>query len=189
MNCGDLEQLIALYVEGDLSAAERSIVETHLLQCGDCRELASDLRESQTIFKSIREEMPSSSDLLELRHRVLNDVGPFDPPGWVGRWFAGMRRKVAFAGFALMIAGGAWWFTRVTPPIADKPTLFARNPAPAFVDPAMLPETQPRPVPPVRRSKPPAPAKSQEIQQQVTIKLLTDDPNIIIYWLVDEKGD
>ncbi len=31
--------------------------------------------------------------------------------------------------------------------------------------------------------------QDQEPQQQVTIRLVTDDPNVIIYWLGDEKGD
>jgi hypothetical protein len=48
-----------------------------------------------------------------------------------------------------------------------------------------VPVTTPRPR--VRRPKA-APARP-EPREQVTIKLLTDDPNIIIYWIVDEKGD
>ena len=43
----------------------------------------------------------------------------------------------------------------------------------------------------VRRRTPAAAPlpESTEAPKQVAIKLLTDDPNVIIYWLVDEKGD
>jgi hypothetical protein len=33
-----------------------------------------------------------------------------------------------------------------------------------------------------------APAQEEEPAEQITIKLLTDDPKVIIYWIV-EKGD
>jgi hypothetical protein len=32
-------------------------------------------------------------------------------------------------------------------------------------------------------------AASAEPHETLTVKLLTDDPNIIVYWVIDEKGD
>jgi len=50
---------------------------------------------------------------------------------------------------------------------------------------ARPPAVKPR----VRRQRPATVLQNQELQQQVTIRLVTDDPNVIIYWLGDEKGD
>jgi hypothetical protein len=56
-------------------------------------------------------------------------------------------------------------------------------------EPAKPPAPKPAARPP-RQQKPPRPVVApSEPQPQVTIKLLTDDPNVIIYWLGDEKGD
>jgi len=40
------------------------------------------------------------------------------------------------------------------------------------------------------RKPQPAPAVAQPAKEprQVLVKLLTDDPNIVIYWLIDEKN-
>jgi hypothetical protein len=41
---------------------------------------------------------------------------------------------------------------------------------------------------PVRQPKPVAPAVGGEEPRQIMMKILTDDPNIIIYWLLLPKG-
>ncbi len=104
--CMALESLIALYVEGDLPVSDRRRVETHLQSCVACRALAEELRESQSIFKALRAATVNSSDLADVRERVLNEVGDLEPaPGWVVTmhrlFFAGLRRRNAIAGVVL----------------------------------------------------------------------------------------
>ena len=191
MNCNGFDQLVALYVEEDLSGSERARVEAHLKECSSCWDLAEDLRQSQSLFKMIREDVPDETALAALRDRVLGQVSGLESMTWFERViYGGFRRKVALASVALlMIGSGALWLVR-EPDVAPK--------APAIVVvPPSIPEPPPEPLPP-QEPKPvrlpeavPPPVLAAEIEEprQVAIKFLTDDPNIIIYWLVDEKGD
>ena len=187
MSCSKYEQLIALYVEDDLSTAERGRVKAHLQECSDCWDLAEDLRQSQSVFKSIRQDVPDATALAALRGRVLSQVGARESMTWFERvLFGGLRRKVAIAGFAMvvLVSGGVWMAEKGRPPAVTVER------APSAVVPA--PVSDPQPTPPAPRPQPrrvPRPAPPAEETTQVAIKFVTDDPNVIIYWLVDEKGE
>jgi hypothetical protein len=193
MSCRDFERLIALNVEGDLGESERQRVEQHLRTCSDCCELAEDLKESQALFKSIRQDVPNQAMLSTVRARVLDEVAGLEQSSWFERFFLlGFRQKATLAAIALVFVGsGALWMVeeRETPALVPPPVVVHVRPveAPEPPEPVVqaVPVTKPRPR--VRRPKP-APIRS-ETREQVTIKLLTDDPNVIIYWIVDEKGD
>ena len=200
-NCGEFEQLLALYVEEDLAASDRARVETHLNECLSCRDLAADLKESQEVFKSIRRDVPDATALSSLRERVLAEVTGLEALTWFERIiFGGLRRKAALAGIALVLGtSGALWFARSPGIVPDPPVVAAvKDPAPP-PSPLPVPEPQPEVVavvstPPVSsralHTNPLAtPQPPAEEPKQVAIKFLTDDPNIIIYWLVDEKGE
>ena len=93
MSCS-FEALVALHVEGDLDESERQRVESHLRTCAECWDLAEDLRESQAIFKSIRQDVPDQAMLSAVRARVLEDVAGMESGGWFSRFFPfGFRQK------------------------------------------------------------------------------------------------
>jgi hypothetical protein len=200
MSCPDWESRIALYVEDDLEDAERHQVDLHLRACVACRSLAEDLRESQALFKSIRQDMADETMLSAVRSRVLADVGALGSGNWIERvLFGGMRRKAALAAITVMIAGSVMWLSDEPRPLRQEPRPAVRNPAAlaaAAPPPAPVIEparSVPAPKPRVRRPRPApvrdtAPAQEEEPAEQITIKLLTDDPKVIIYWIV-EKGD
>jgi anti-sigma factor RsiW len=218
MTCAAFERLIALYVEGDLSSSELRRVTGHLQDCTACSELADDLRESQSVFKSLRTGMVTSSDLAGVRNRVLDEVGALEPaPSWIiavhRLFFAGFRRRNAIAGVVLaaLVSGSVWYQgTRVTSkPDREVPVEVARFEAPSPVVSADV--TRPAEAPEfVKRTEPleeseelpaevravqlavllidePAPPESQV--SQIPMKFVTDDPDIIIYWLPTDKGD
>jgi len=219
MNCNGLESLIALYVEGDLPVLDRQRLESHLQSCTVCCALADGLRESQSMFKVLRAGTVNSSDLAGVRNRVLNEVGDLDPtPGWVitmhRLFFAGLRHRNAIAGvlLAALVSGGLW-YSRARfvheghERKSDSPVEVARLDAPAvFVspDPVSPPPEAPRvlnrralqaaPVevspdaPAVPAALEPFPPQLQ-VSQVPPMKFVTDDPNIIIYWLPSDKGD
>ncbi|HET9215656.1 MAG TPA: zf-HC2 domain-containing protein [Terriglobia bacterium] len=199
MSCHEFERLVALYVEGDLDGTEHWHVEAHLLACPACRNLADDLKESQAAFKSIRQDGPNPAVLLSVRTRVLEDVAGMQSKNWLERLFlGGLRQRATLAGFALLLVGG--WLLRnsrqhdmpaaVPPPpvvAVHEPQVFTETVAPT---PPPEPETKPL----VRRPRPmpavAAPEEHVEAATPVTIKFVTDNPNVIIYWLGDErKGD
>jgi len=199
MSCHEFEGLIALYVEGDLDGTEQRRVESHLHGCLDCQSLADELRESQAAFKSMRQDVPDQSALSSVRARVLADVADMECGSLFERLFlGGFRQRATLAGIAVLLVGGAvlWLSYR-----QDVPTDFVVDPVVVFRVPAPEPEsvvapTPPPPAPPAkpevrsaRRQRPRQVVSAPEPQPQVTIKLLTDDPNVIIYWLGDEKGD
>ena len=117
-NCRDFEQLIALYVEEDLLAVERSRVEAHLRECSSCWDLTEDLKESQSVFKLIRQDILDATALSALRERVLSEVTGVESMTWFERFvFGGLRRKAALASIALVVAGsGALWLLLMSAP-------------------------------------------------------------------------
>ena len=189
MACREYEPLMALNVEDDLSPADKRRVDSHLRECPDCWDLAEDLKDSQAIFKSIRQNTPSQTMFLNVRAGVLAQAGSVRLSWFERIFWGGFQRKATVAAVAVVvIAVSSLWLSRertVSQPVTDIPA------APAILTPA------PEPVPVVEVSKPkvrrqkPAPRveASAKPVKQVAIKLLTDDPNVIIYWLVDEKGD
>ena len=215
MNCKAWEALIALYIEGDLGTSDLSRVVSHVDGCAACRYFADDLRESQSMFKSLRAGTVNSAELVGVRLRVLNEVGDLDPaPGWVVTmhrlFFAGLRRRNAIAGvlLAALVTGTVWYSQLHGPgdrnhesPIAvvrlevPDPSLISDviDP-PADVTPMVkrtLPvqvfEVLPVETPDVQLIDMPVPQESQV--SQIPMKFVTDDPDIIIYWLPSEKGD
>ena len=199
MSCHEFEWLVALYVEGDVDGAEHWHVEAHLLACPACRSLADDLKESQAAFKSIRQDVPDPAVLLSVRTRVLEDVTGMQSTTWLERlFFGGLRQRATLAGLALLLVGG-WllWNSRqhhVPVDVSPVPAVAVYEPEvfPEIVAPTLPPE--PAPKPRARRQRPmpavAAPDERVEAAKPVTIKFVTDNPNVIIYWLGDErKGD
>ncbi|MBI2149167.1 MAG: hypothetical protein HYU27_00995 [Acidobacteria bacterium] len=210
MTCKYSEQDIALYVEGDLI---EPAIEAHLLACGTCRVLVDELRESQSLLKGLRQETVSGAALAEVRSRVLVEVrGVSSRTPWgrrVERWFwLGLRRGYALAGVGLAVAMGVGlWLGAPTP----KPSVESDPLPPAAAVPLrkgdnVLVET--RPIVPlakgdgvrglprtqgvahteVPKQAVPDPGPAPDEPKQLVVKLLTDDPNIVIYWLVDQTG-
>lgn len=213
MKCTRFEERIALYVEGDLTEVERHRVESHLEICAECRELTAELRDSQLVFKTVRHELPDGTALRNVRERVLAEVAALDPRTWWERiFFAGLPRKAAVAATALFALGGAalWFASNVHSP-SNAPVVAQAVPTtlPQVTSSSVNTSSAPSPsnVAPsprkVRRSAsnraattvdttaaglPQAQGSEESPPAQIAVKLLTDDPNVIIYWLI-EKGD
>jgi hypothetical protein len=190
-----MEGLIALHVEGDLDEADRRRVEQHLRTCVACQTLADEIRESQAAFKSMRQEVADQAALSSVRLRVLADIAGMESGSLFERLFwGGFRQRATLAGLAVLLGGVALWFSASreipTGPAPD-PVVVVRVPVPEpELEEPLPPPPHPKPVTrPPRRKKPTPVVVPSEPQPQVTIKLLTDDPNVIIYWLGDEKGD
>jgi hypothetical protein len=195
MSCHEFEGLIALHVEGDLDDAERRHVEAHLRSCVACQSLAEELRESQTAFKSMRQDVADQSALSSVRARVLVDIGDMESGSFFERLFwGGFGQRATLAGIAVLLMGGAGiWFSsvrHVPSEPAEPPVVVVRVPVTEQEPAVELAPPPPRPAVKLpRRHRPRPVAVPEEPQPQVTIRLLTDDPNVIIYWLGDEKGD
>jgi hypothetical protein len=170
MSCPQFEKLIALYVEGDLSPRKAGRVEEHLAACGHCREFAEGLRRSQAALKSLRAEMVDPAVFEGVRRRVLAQIAA--RPVSRGWW----KYAAVAATFIIIVA----LFWKPNPPPAPPPPVAQLKP-PVTVEPP-VPSRAPAKHLAVRRK--PRPKTSQE---PLLVKLVTDDPNIVIYWLIEPK--
>jgi anti-sigma factor RsiW len=165
MNCEKFEPEIALYVEGDLDGREAAGVREHLAGCAACRELVDELMTSQAALKQLRAQPVDAALLAAVRSEVLAGIEDRSRARWP--WVA-----AAIAVAAVLIA----MFRPAPPParIVQAPVAQVR------VNPT-LPGRRPK-LAKVRRRRP-APGPP------LVVKMFTDDPNIVIIWLVDQTGD
>jgi anti-sigma factor RsiW len=172
MKCRDYEDLIALWAGGDLSQDEARQVESHVAACEACRAFANEMQECRAALAGLREAPPMS-----VRAAVMERVAR-PQRSWMWLW------KPAAAGFAAAAAGFVVWLqgidTRIPPPPAA-PVVRAAVPAEGL-EFAPRPEPKPRVV---ARSKP----QTVEPQESFMVKLITDDPDVVIYWLFAKRGD
>jgi len=178
MRCHHSEDDLALYVESDLSWARHCEVEAHLPECEACRAFVAELRESQAVFKSLRAEMVSAAALSEVRKRVLAEVAVSHGRFAWGRWLYAMA-GLACVVVAVVVARYEW--RRMDTPA--KPLVIEA----AQVEPSDGPKPSAKPTTPALRATRPFQG-GEKPKQQVVMKLLTDDPDIVIYWLIDQNG-
>jgi hypothetical protein len=178
MSCPKFELLIALHVEGDLTPSEAGAVESHLAGCESCREFAASMKASQAALKALGNEYIEPSALEQVRVETL---AALSRPGQSRVW-----PKYAIAA-GLVIALLAGWLVRRQ----RDTTVVGVQPAPAIspMTPAR-PSVQPRKpkVLAVRlRRRPPRQAPRFQ-SEPLVVKMITDDPQVVIYWLVDQNG-
>jgi len=181
MSCETFEKLIALDAGDDLTPPETARLEAHLETCAPCRELARSIEESQSRLKALADASIDEDALARWRRGLLARIEA-EPRrrilGWRWAWAA----AAAMALLALVAV----------------PRMVRRPPAEAPVAQA-LPPASPRPVaqahPPAsanpavahrrpRHRRAPAPAA-----EPLLVKLETPDPNVVIYWIVEGKGN
>ncbi|HYR86400.1 MAG TPA: hypothetical protein VE422_20100 [Terriglobia bacterium] len=200
MSCRYSEKDIALFVEGDLPPLRRREVEVHFGECETCSGIAEELRESQAMLRTLRQDTVGSAALASVRERVLIQLGSIDSSGApVGqmmrkleRWiYAGFRPRYALTGVVLgaVVSAGVWY--ALNWPV-KAPEIVRWAVRPPVVDVISTPGMKVSKTTKIRRHKKldVQPKVVTEESRQVAIKLFTDDPNIVIYWLVDQKrGD
>jgi len=176
MICPEFEADIALYAGGDLPAARIAPLETHLAECADCRVLAEELRAGQALLRELREEPVEDAMVAQVRRRVLAQIGAARP--------SRLYWKLALAAALILAVIFVW--PRHQARIGPAAPMAHVEPAP--VAPARRPNIIPVRHGVIRRHHRRAPAAQPG--PPVLVKFVTDDPNIVVYWLIDQKqGD
>jgi hypothetical protein len=206
------EDAWALYVEDDVSGSQTERMHAHLLDCPQCRDIVNELHESQLVIKSLRPESAPATAHAIVRERVLDEVLRQQSTGWtwrLERMLFGIRWRYAVCGVALIAFSAALLWQ-------SKPSNEARNvtvsalpvspSSPSAIEKRIASEPDSgtreirrarRPAKPIERREPPAreaatepdaPPNIAETPRPAMVKLLTDDPNVVIYWIVDQKG-
>jgi anti-sigma factor RsiW len=176
MSCSKFETDIALYAGGDLPAGRIARVESHLADCADCRALAEDLRASQTLLAELRDDPIADALAALVHHRVLAQLR-------TTAWRAGFSPRGALAPLLALAAAVILAVILAWPRHAAKQAPVAR------VESLQLLPAPRSNIVPVRRRvvhrHHPAPAAQPG--PPLLVQFVTDDPNIVIYWLVDRK--
>ncbi len=175
MNCRDREERIALYAGGDLPREEAAETEGHLQDCANCRQFVAALRERAAWMREAHEELPATADFAAMRAGVLERLERRRRPFlWRLAWAGGLA---ATAAMLLLI-----WHSPRSEPAPPAPQVAAVEKPPVQAVENSLPR-------PARRRRPRQRLRGHEMPQPLLVKLITDDPDVIIYWIVDPKGD
>ncbi len=172
MSCPNFELPIALYVENDLAEAKARVVEGHLDSCDGCRAFAEEMRQSQGMLKALRGEFVEDLVFQEVRARTLGGISR-DRKAWA--------RYAIAAGLVLALLAGWMWRARPGAKLDFKPVA-GMSPRPTVAEVKTPPMTAR-----VARKRAPRRAPSFKAEPLV-VKMITDDPDVVIYWLVDRNG-
>lgn len=74
MNCKKAEQLIPLFIEADLDAAEMQKVRHHLETCAACQTTVAEFEASQSLLRSVAMPAFDEAMLVEMRSAVMQRV-------------------------------------------------------------------------------------------------------------------
>lgn len=126
MTCERIEELLPLYVEGDISGDDRRLLEAHLEGCAACRESLAASRSIEAALVSRRELLPDASRTAAAvieRLRPHRSERPYYRPyyGWIG------ARALAFV--LLVVAAAALYIFRGA--VADFVDFMEREGGPA----------------------------------------------------------
>jgi hypothetical protein len=209
MSCSRWQRLIALEVGGDLDPHRSRSLEKHLEGCTACRRLSEELRSQRERLLRLDREVADGVVLGSVRHAVLADLAGRRRPILQ---LPAVGRRVAFAGAAAVILIVAAVMLRfgATPsrPIVAERRMPTSVPAPTI---APIPSANTELiVEPPQAMSPPAPVEHGPLRlarsdvsnrgpetgisllaptEPMTVKILTDDPDVVIYWIVEPKGD
>lgn len=166
MTCSDWQTRIAAEPEDPLATG-------HLSGCRECRDFAQELARNATALRSID---AGATAYTAVRARVMEAVRP-------KRWFAWLW--AATATMSVGCAALVWLTAPLRAPEPPPPQAVVYRIAPPELRPSMI-------LRPVKRRVIKRPSRPQPTQL-AAIKLLTDDPNVVIIWLMDKnsgkKGD
>lgn len=173
MTCADRELDIALYAGGDLPAEQAVEVERHLGGCPACQEVLAVYLENRAALADASPEVDEFA-AAAVRRRVIAELRGRRTRLWPV--FAAIAAAVL-----VTISVGAMWRMRQGPA-----TLTYVPPAPP-VEHVAVPHVPPVPVLDTARHIHPrvVPKAEREREEPILVKLETDDPTIVIYWITD----
>lgn len=185
MNCANWEEKIALYMGEDLSGAEAQEVRQHLAECPGCQLFASGIRESLAILREAHVADANEAACSAVRARVIAALEQERRPFWRSVW------AYSLCTAALLLFVVVFWprhrveiANREVP--APKPLVIADPPIPVEAAPVRVARVR-RPHRLVKPAGPPLIAAQPE--KPLVVKLVTDDPDVVIYWITDTRGE
>lgn len=177
-HCTEWEEPLALAAGGDLAPDERAAVDRHVAHCPACAEMLAGLEHTIGILEDAHAEAIADAHFAAVRARVLAQIDSRPRRRWP--WAAALAASAVL--FVLLLYRPA--------PVPPPPPLvaIAAPPAPSV---ARRPNRSLTVAAPVKKHVRTRAASVSErfpaSTEPITVKLLTDDPNVVIYWLGDPK--
>ena len=213
MKCSRWHRLIALDVGGELRGRPARRVERHLDECPACRELAEALRSDLEVLAGLESDELEGVVFGSVRGEVMAEVEKRSASP-IAAFLSGHNRvAVAAAVTAVLAVLMVMWpgtgpdEPRIVEETVRKPTAAAEiltEGGPEAPDSLAMtipdsaeqqhPDLEREPRTLVARATPPSvgnpPVDSPSaFVEPMTMKILTDDPDVVIYWIVDPKGE
>ncbi|MEP6962833.1 MAG: hypothetical protein ABI995_12195 [Acidobacteriota bacterium] len=161
MTCSECQIQI---FDGDLN---RDAV-VHLTACEECRALDLEVRLNAAALSVMKDDVMPAQTVQRRPTRY-----------WLP-WVAAAAALVAAFGLTYKPSAPV---PVVTPPVIAEYQPEVAEPALPIPDPPRPVRSRPRPQPALAK---PAP---REATEPLMVKFLTDDPDIVIYWLIEAKGE
>jgi hypothetical protein len=148
------------------------------------------------LLRKTHEEPIAPAHYAAVRARVLAELGRERRLAWRRAWVWALAAAVAVVAIMMFPRPAPVGRAGVPTSFVGPPAFLLPTPPPIYGPAAPLPRVAANPRPAVRRRHDPLAQARQEGRpggpfhlEPVTIKLLTDDPNVIIYWVADRKGE
>ena len=177
MNCRDREERIALHAGGDLPPAEAAEVERHLRECAGCQVLASGLQQSLALLREAHDEPLAAAHFSAVRARVMAKLEQKRRPLWQRAWSFGLAAVAVALLVMLALQPGRT-------PERRAPVVAVNHPPVVVAHESAIPPLPHRRV--ARRVVRPTVPDTPD-PEPLIVKLQTDDPNVVIYWIADRK--
>ena len=177
------EEQLALYAAGDLAAEEQRAVAAHVEDCADCRNTATEFRQTRTFLSESLSD-PDAADLFVVRESVLRGLAHQRNGGRRWAWMlAGAAAILALAVVSLRFEG--------------QPAIAPLKP-PAVLPGKILPLETPHVQTAILRNRHTRARDAAGIRsvalitranQPPLIKMTTADPKVVILWQSNQTED
>jgi anti-sigma factor RsiW len=196
MNCREWEERLALYAGDDLAGPDALEVERHVAGCPGCQVAASGFKQAMETLREAHADEPPDAAFAAVRARVIGTLANERRPVW-RRWAYALA-----AAAAVVLAVGVWVRPSPAPPVAivrppERPVearSVGQSPestgGPDRVAKAVAPRRvrhgatrRLRAVAGAHENRAPAP------RETVEVRLVTDNPDVVILWIAETRGE
>ncbi|MBI2841527.1 MAG: zf-HC2 domain-containing protein [Acidobacteria bacterium] len=190
MSCQKYDDLLALFAGGDLGASEEERIEAHIATCSSCRAIVEELRSHREVLAGLADEAVDDAVLRSVRRRVMARIEPraHRTGAWRWAWAAAAAIGAILVSVAVLKHPHDQRPVSTTQHPQPAPTVRAAEPS---ASPAENLAAQTQSVTQIARVQAPhsSPLTGAKAAEPLVVKMLTDDPDVVIYWLVDSEGE
>ncbi len=178
MNCQEWEERIALYAAGDGGATDTGETERHIAGCAGCQVFWSAMKQSLEWLREAHQEEIAPARYAAVRARVMAQLESGRAPWWKQVWVCGLG-IAAVAAVVVLIAVRPHAESPRAPMVM--PAAVVASAADAGHGAGSRPGVDRRGA--LWAHLPHRPAET------ILVKLETDNPDVVIYWIAEKKGD